>query len=260
VGEGGVAILYFSYRLILFPIGIFSNALSQAILPVFSVQALEETRDELKQTLSFGLRATFFVMLPASIGYIVLARPIIKALFEGGRFGADSAIATAQALLFYSIGLFAYGGTRILQSCFFALKDTKTPAKVAAMALVVNIILNCLLMFPLKIAGLALATSISGISTFLVLFAMLKKRLGDFGIKDIIVSFLRILLASICMGLVCYFAGKINIAVGNSLLQRAVNLALPILAGLLSFVLLCFIFRVSEMRELWRWVAQRRNK
>ncbi|MFA5115514.1 MAG: murein biosynthesis integral membrane protein MurJ, partial [Candidatus Omnitrophota bacterium] len=86
VGEGGVAVLYFAYRLIQFPLGIFSNALSQAILPTFSTQALEENKDNLRRTLSFGMRLEFFVMLPASMGFIVLAHPIINGLFGGGRF------------------------------------------------------------------------------------------------------------------------------------------------------------------------------
>jgi putative peptidoglycan lipid II flippase len=100
VGDGGVAILYFSYRLIQFPLGIFSNSLSQAILPVFSTQALEENRDKLKNTLSFGLQAVFFMMLPASVAFMVLAKPIIATLFGGGRFDLYSVDTTANALLF----------------------------------------------------------------------------------------------------------------------------------------------------------------
>ncbi len=252
VGEGGVAVLYFAYRLILFPLGIFSTALSQAILPTLSTQALEDNHDRLKQTLTFGLRATFFVLLPASLGLMVLAHPIISTLFGGGRFDFYSAKITAQALFYYSIGLFAYGATKILQSCFFSLKDTVTPTKVAALALVLNIILNSLLMFPLKIGGLALATSISGIISFLILFFILKKRLKPFKVKGIINSFLRILTASLGMGLVCYFVSRIS-------LNKYIGLCLSILCGILSYILFCFIFRVSEMRELWRWLASRKN-
>jgi len=259
VGEGGVAVLYFSYRLILFPIGIFSTALSQAILPTFSTQALEESLDNLKRTFSFGMRATFLVMLPASVSFMVLGKPIIGALFGGGKFDAYSVNATASVLLFYSIGLFAYGATRILQSCFFALKDTLTPAKVSALALVLNIILNSILMFPLKIAGIALATSISGIVTFFILFFILTQRLKPFNLKPLISSFLKILCASLGMGLVCYFAAQKNVVAGNGILARVIILALPILAGLISYVIFCFIFRVKEMQELLKWLLRRKN-
>ena len=256
VGEGGVAVLYYAYRLILFPLGIFSTALSQAILPTFSTQALEDNHSNLKTTLSFGLRATFFVMLPASIGFMVLAHLIIETIFRGGKFDAYSVVQTANVLIFYSIGLFAYGATKILQSCFFALKDTVTPAKVSFLALIVNIILNSILMFPLKLGGLALATSISGTITFLILFFLLRKKIHGFGIKIIIISFTRILLASLAMGLVCWAVSK-NIPFDGRSLAKLFNLSLSIASGLISYIIFCFILRVREIQELWRWVIKK---
>ncbi len=256
VGEGGVAVLYYAYRLVLFPLGIFSNALSQAILPTFSTQALEDSHDNLKNTLSFGLRSTFFVMIPASVGFMVLAHPIIQTIFKGGKFDAYSATQTANVLIFYSIGLFAYGATKILQSCFFALKDTKTPAKISFVALIVNIVLNAILMFPMKLSGLALATSISGINTFLILFILLRKKIHGFNIKAITISFMRILLASLTMGLVCWAVSK-NIVFDGGTLARVFNLSLSIASGLISYVVFCLILRVKEIQELWRWVTKK---
>lgn len=253
VGEGGVAILYFSYRLIQFPLGIFSNALSQAILPALSTQALEDDHERLKQTLAWSLRAIFFVMIPASVGFMVLAMPIVSTLFGGRKFDMYSVQLTSSALFFYSIGLFAYGATKVLQSCFFALKDTVTPTKVAFAALVMNVALNALLMFPLKIAGIALATSLCGISTFFILFVILRRRLGDFNAREIFISFLRILLASLCMGAVCVLAVK-----ESSFLNKYLSLGLAIISGLFSYILFCFLFRVSEMQELWKWITRRR--
>lgn len=259
VGEGGVAGLYFAYRLVLFPIGIFSTALAQAILPTFSTQALEVDRDELKRTLSFGLRATSFALLPASIGLIVLARPIISAIFEGGRFDAYSASMTADVLFYYSIGLFAYGALRILQTCFFALKDTVTPTKISFLALVINIVLNSILMFPMKLSGIALATSISGIASFIFLFVILEKKIGDFKVKEIMVSFGRIFAASLCMGLVCYFVSQKSIFPSGTTLLKFLNLGVVIIAGIISYAAFCFIFRVREMRDLWDWVVLRKS-
>ncbi len=253
VGDGGVAILYFSYRLIQFPLGIFSNSLSQAILLAFSSQALEESRDKLRDTLAFGLRAVFFAMLPAAVAFMVLAKLIISALFGGGRFDLYSIDTTANALLFYSIGLFAYSGTKIIQSCFFSLKDTMTPAKIAFLALIMNIILNSILMFPFRISGLALATSISGITSFIILLIMLRKKIGGFGIKGIVVSFARILAASISMGVVCYFVSV------NSPLNKYLTLSFTITLGLLSYVGFCFIFKVREIQQLRNWLTRTRE-
>jgi len=258
VGEGGVAILYFSYRLIQFPLGIFSNALSQAILPTFSTQALEDEHSKLKHTLSWGLRANFFVMLPASIGLMVLAYPIVSTLFGGGRFDPHATTATAGALFYYSVGLCAYGATKILQSCFFSLKDTVTPTKTAALALVMNIILNAALMFPMKIAGLALATSISGIITFCVMFILLRKKLGGIKSGEIIVSFLRVLLASLGMGLVCYLAHK-NLFLGAGTLSKIINLSFALIFGFISYIIFCFLLQVQEMHQLWQWLKNRKG-
>lgn len=253
VGDGGVAILYFSYRLIQFPLGIFSNALSQAILPMLSTQALEEDRDALRKTFSFGLRATFFVLLPASLGFIVLSRPVIDALFGGGRFDAYSVNKTAEALLFYSIGLFAYGATKMVQSCFFALKDTLTPAKVSAIALGLNVIFNVLLMFPMGISGLALATSLSGIITFVMLLTMLKKKIKPFSLTSLFFSFKKMLAASLCMAAVCFFCSRHGLIAGSGAFFKLANLGLVICAGILSYIVFCFVFGVKEIRELRRW-------
>ncbi len=254
VGEGGVAILYFSYRLILFPLGIFSTALSQAILPTFSTQALAESHDKLKETLSFGLRATFFLLLPASAGLMALSKPIIATLFQGGRFDAYSAELTSGALFFYSIGLFAYGSTRVLQACFFALKDTLTPAKISFLALILNILFNSLLMFPMKIAGLALATSISGIISFFFLFSILRKRLRPFRISEMVNSFLRIVLASVAMAGVCSFLSRKSILQLPGRIGAFANLGLMLIAGCLAYIFFCFIFRVKEMRQVQQWI------
>ena len=252
VGVGGVAVLYFSYRLIQFPLGIFSNSLSQAILPSMSTQALEAGREPLKRTLSFGLRATFLVMVPASVGFMVLAMPIIQAIFQGGKFGAQAAELTAGTLFYYSLGLCAYAGSKILQTCFFALKDTVTPAKVSALSLALNIIFNFLLMFPMKVYGLALATSLSGIITFFILFGMLTKKLGFHAEARLIMfSFGRILAASLGMGLVCYCSSLNPVVAGNGVIPRCINLCASIFAGLVSYAAFGFVFKVRELRELW---------
>ncbi len=244
VGEGGVAVLYFSYRLIQFPLGVFSNAISQAILPTFSRQAIANEESELKRTLSFGLRSVFFIMVPSGIFFMVLALPLINAFFSGGRFDSYSAHLTAQALFFYSIGLSAYGANKVLQACFFSLKDTVTPAKISALSLVLNIILNSILMFPFKIAGIALATSISGIITFLVLFILAKKRIGDFGVKEIGNSFLRIFICGAGMGFVCYLSAYLSP-------NRFLGILISLIAGLISYIVFCLVFKVKEMRQLF---------
>jgi putative peptidoglycan lipid II flippase len=252
VGEGGVAALYFSYRLIQFPLGIFGNSLSQAILPALSCQAAEADYTKLKETLLFGLRSVIFIMVPASIGFMVLSDAIIFTLFSGGRFNAYSAHITSSALFFYSIGLFAYGASRILQCGYFALKDTVTPTKVAAIALVFNVSLNAILMFPMKLAGLAFATSISGIISFFILFTILRRKLGGLRVRDLLEFSVRVLCASIVMGEVCYIASTYHIALHNHLLVRIVDLLLPMICGAAAYFIMCIVLKIEQVKSIGR--------
>jgi len=256
VGEGAVAILYFAYRIIQFPLGIFSTALTQAALPTFSQQALEDSLDSLKHTLLFSLKAMMLVLLPATIGCLVLSKFIIANLFGGGRFDSYSVDRTAQVLFFYSLGLVAYGGSKILQSCFFALKDTATPAKVLALNVVLNVIFNSLLMFPLQVNGLALATSISGFICFGVLLFLLYQRLDGFDLKRLSGSLIRILAASLAMGLVAFITQRFFIF-GDSGFFRFLSVCIVLSFSGCSYLLFCLLFKVEQINLLWQWVARK---
>jgi len=252
VGQGGVAALYFAYRLIQFPLGIFGNSLSQAILPNLSCQAANNEPGKLKDTLCFGLRSILFVMIPASAGFMVLSRLIISSLFMGGRFDAYAASATSSALFFYSIGLFAYGCVKILQCGFFALKDTVTPTVVSAIALVINIFLNAALMYPLKLKGMALATSISGIFSCLALFYIIDRKLGGLDKKALAVFIFKVSLASAGMALVCWLAERANPQVSAHIVSRLFNLMFPICCGMAAYVGFSLLLGLDQARSLLR--------
>ena len=247
VGSGGVAALYYANRIFQFPLAIFGIAIAQAALPTMSREALEADSDKLKKTLSFSLRVINFIIVPASVGLIALAVPITQTLFERGRFDHYSTLITANALVFYSIGLFSYSGIKILVSCFYSLKDTAAPVKIAVVSLLLNIVLNLALMFPLKIGGLALAASISGIFNFFALFYMLRKKIGSLGGRKILVSFLKALAASLAMAIVIYIcAFKINL-----------NLFVVILIAILSYIMAVFVLGVEEARESLSWALKK---
>ena len=261
VGEGGVAALYFSYRLIQFPLGIFGNALAQAILPTLAHQAVDSgSKEKFNETLLFGLRSVLFIMIPASAGFIALSRPIIETLFAGGKFDAASVQITSGALLFYSIGLFAYAGVRIMQHGFFALKDTRTPAFVSALALVLNVLLNAIFMFPLKLKGLALATSCAGIANFLLLFMLLNRKTGGLGLASLGVFVAKVVAASLAMGAACYLSLRIQPALGCPGIERVLRLAIPVAIGVASYLLLCLALRVEHAWRIVRWLTRRRAR
>lgn len=260
VGEGGVAALYYSNRLVQFPLAIFGISVAQAALPSMSVHAARDDVEKFKETLSFSLRTVFFVMVPASVGLAVLARPITAILFQRGSFNVYSTQITSFALLFYSLGIFAYSGVKVLVSGFYALQDTKTPLKIAAASLVVNIALNLILMFPLKVGGLALATSISALNNFLMLFFALRRKVGAMDGARIASSFLRVSGASALMGAACFISANIlshGLAFGSSSV-KVLSLAVIITVGIASYAIGCFIFRVEELKNFLKWALKRR--
>ncbi|MDP2921456.1 MAG: murein biosynthesis integral membrane protein MurJ [Candidatus Omnitrophota bacterium] len=248
VGVGGVAALYYANRIFQFPLAIFGIAIAQAALPTMSREALETDSDSLKKTLSFSLRVINFIIVPASIGLMVLAVPITQALFERGKFDHYSTLITANALMFYSIGLFSYSGIKILVSCFYSLKDTLTPVKIAAASLLLNIILNLALMYPLKIGGLALSASVSGIFNFFALFYVLNKKIGDLGGLKILSSFLKVTLASAAMGLVSYVCA----------FNLGLNIFIVIFIAIASYIASAFVFDVKEAKEFLSWALKKR--
>ncbi|MDI6755545.1 MAG: murein biosynthesis integral membrane protein MurJ [Thermodesulfobacteriota bacterium] len=202
--EGSVSYLYFADRLLEFPMGIFAIAIATAVLPALSEQTARNDIQGMKETFSFSLRLVFFVTLPAMVGLIVLRVPIINLLFQRGAFSVHSAEMTAQALLYYALGLAAFAGVRIVVPAFYSLKDTKTPVKVAFLALLANAGFGAVLMFPLKHGGLALATSLAAGLNFTLLVILLRKKLGRMGGRKILRSFLQSLGASLAMGVAAY--------------------------------------------------------
>jgi putative peptidoglycan lipid II flippase len=249
VGTGGVAALYFSYRLVQFPLGIFSNSLSQAILPLMSCQALEEDKAKLRRTVSFGLRSVLFIMLPASVGFMVLSRTIVAALFQGGKFDAYAVDMTASALFFYSFGLFAFGASRVVNCAFFAIKDTVTPTKIAGLTLILNIVFNGLFIFPLKLGGLALATSCSGVITFFVLLSRLTRSIGGLDRRELTVFAVKTCAASAGMGLVCYAAAA-AFPLHRGIIGRALSVAVPMAAGAAAYCVFASLLRIEEMAKI----------
>lgn len=260
VGDGAVAALYFSNRIIQFPLGIFVISLASAALPTMSAHAAQNDDKKFKDTLSFSLRGVFLIMFPAMAGLLVMSGPVIKILFERGLFSSYSTNITAAALFFYSFGLFAYAGTKILTNGFYALQDTKTPVKTALAALLINIFFNLILMWKLKVGGLALATSISGIFNFAALFYLLDKKIGYLDRKRITTACLKIFVSSVIMGIVCYLVFQ-NIKfsfIEHSFIREAARMALTIISSIAVYGGCVYILGVEQVRTIAKWILKRK--
>jgi putative peptidoglycan lipid II flippase len=203
--QGSITYLFYSMRLIQFPIGIFGVAMGMAVLPTLSEHAVKGDFDRLREDFSFALRLLFFIAVPSMTGLIALRQPIVNLLFQRGQFDHTATLGTAEALLFYSIGIWSIVGVRVITAAFYSMQDTKTPVKIAAVGVASNLILSITLMGPLKHSGLALANSLaSGINFFLLSF-YLKKKLRHIDAKRIMLSFSQIFFSSCIMGMAGWF-------------------------------------------------------
>jgi putative peptidoglycan lipid II flippase len=258
--EGSVSYLYYADRLLEFPMGIFAIAIATAVLPTLSDHSAQKNVEGLKETVSYALRLVFFVTLPAMVGLIVLRHPILHLLFRRGAFTTFSVDMTAHAVLYYSLGLAAFAGVRIIVPAFYSLQDTKTPVKIAAWALLANALLGLALMFPLKHGGLALATSVAAALNFTLLIIILKRRLGRMGARRIARSFCKSLGASMFMGVVVYLlsAGTAWQQGGVTLFKVGV-LSASMLIGVVIYMATCFFLGSEELESVLALLRRKRT-
>lgn len=202
---GSVTALYYSNRLMQLPLAIFAIALSTAALPAMSDAAARSDTKTLKETLNYSLRLMLFAVVPSMAGLVVFGLPIIKMLFERGRFDAGASATTYSALAFYAAGLPAYSAVKIFASAFYARKETAVPVKVAAFAMAINATLNILLMRRFAVGGLAMATAIASAFNAFWLFVILRRQIGPLGARKIAASLGKTLIASTAMCAAAYF-------------------------------------------------------
>jgi putative peptidoglycan lipid II flippase len=258
--EGSLTYLFYGMRMVLFPLGIFGVALGTAILPTLSLQAAAGQMDELKKTLAFGLRMVFFIIIPSMIGLMVLRVPIIHLFFEHGEFTAAATAGTATAMAFYAIGLPAFAGTRIVVGAFYAIKDTKTPVKVAVLAMVVNIILNLSLMFPLGHGGLALATSLSALLNLSLLIFIINKRLEGIEWISVFQSVKKVVLATLPIVLIgWYVSGAPVWGLAGEWFSKGIWLLGGITAAVLAYVIMHRWFKTDELAFVFRSIKETRT-
>src|SRR2546427_1705252 len=178
--EGSVTAIYIADRVMELVLGGYAVDVSTVILPLLSRQAALRQMNELKTTLNFAARIILFITLPATVGLIILRQEIIEVLFQHGDFNATSTALTAWALPFFALGLSAFSMVKIIVPAFYALQDTRTPVKIALVAMFLNIALNFLFIRPLENGGPALATSASAFFNSFSLLAVLYQRPGSF--------------------------------------------------------------------------------
>ena len=203
--QGSISFLYYAQRFFEFPQGVVTASVTQSILPSISRLAAEGNIEGMKETISYCVQLTLLITVPAMVGLIVCARPIISLVFMGGTFSYISAINSASALMFYAIGLPFVAIARIATRAFIALDDTKTPALLALIAFIINICLSIILMPQLKHCGLALATSLTALCNMVMLLWVLRRKVGAFNWRVIGLTAIKSGVASLPMGIVVWY-------------------------------------------------------
>lgn len=247
--EGSITALYYSNRLMQLPLALFAISMVTVALPQMSSEAVSNNYDELKQTLIQSIRNITFFILPAAIGLIILGKPIIKVLFERGKFTQQATYMTYSCLTFYSLGLLSFSLSKIFISVFYALKNTKYPVKIAFYTLILNIVLNIIFMQFLAVGGLALATSISSTIAVALLFLKMEKKVKTGVVLKLKNFFIKIIIVNILFFMFLVF---LKLIVKNIFLLTFIG----IFFGILFYFLCSYLFKIEETKIISRYIKK----
>ena len=235
---GSVSWLYYSDRLSELPLGVFGIAISTVILPSLSRKHAEDSTDYFSKTIDWALRLVLLIAIPSAVALFLLAGPLIATLFDYGEMQNRDVLMAAMSLQAYSLGLVAFMLIKVLAPGYFSRQDTKTPVRIAIKAMIANMVLNLILVFPLQHVGLALATTLSAyLNAGLLFYGLI--RCGVYRpAKGWITYFGQLALANTAMGAVLwYLAADVSFWLEWSVLERASQTAMLVCSGLLVYAM-----------------------
>jgi putative peptidoglycan lipid II flippase len=250
-GTGAVSWLDFAFRLMYLPIGLFGVSIATAATPAISRMVAEQDFARIRSTLAHALGLMLLLNLPATIGLIVLARPIVAVIFEHGNFTAADTIATAAALQLYAIGLIGYSVVRIISPTFYAVGRSRIPVMVSAGSVAVNVVLNVALVRAMGYRGLALGTSITAIVNASVQLVLLRREIHGLEGSRIAASLARVAAASAVMGAVTWgvHMAMLDALPGSTLTLQVLRLLVTIGVSLAALAGVAQLLRIREFAE-----------
>jgi putative peptidoglycan lipid II flippase len=260
-GTGAVSWLTYAFRIMYLPIGLFGVSVATAMLPAVSERAALNDEDGMREAVSRALALTMMLNVPATFGLLALATPIVKLLFEHGRFLATDTSPTATALQLYACGLIGYSAARIASPTFYALNQSRVPVIVSAGTITLNVLVSLLLVRFMGFQGLALGTSISAIVNGGVLIVLLGRRLHGLHGRRLFASLLKIVAASLVMLMTVLAIGAVVewVIPGDGTGRQIVRLAATIGAGLAALAAAAAVLRLSEFAELVATIQRQRT-
>ncbi len=247
-----VSALEYSYNLYLIIVGVFSYTLSNIIFPELSKLTADNNKNMIVEILNKSIKISLFLIIPMSVGIGVLSNDIIRLIYERGEFTATSTYLTGGALTYYAIGMIGYGIMEILNKAFYAMQDSKTPMKVSAVAIVMNIILSICLVKVSDYLGLPLAASITSVITAVIMVYAINKDMNGIVNKKTVVEFLKTIVSALIMGIVVYLIEKINLK------YQIVTLALSVVTGVITYLAMMLVLKSETIDEFKKMLKLRR--
>lgn len=246
LATGAISYLYYSDRLLEFPIGIFAVAISTVILPALSKIDIEVNKDKYVKTLEWGIKLVLLLGIPSMCGIIALKEPIIRTIFMRGAFTSEHVLLSSASLLASISGLCAIMLVRVLVQGFAAIEDTKTPVRCSLIAIFSNIVFNLILVWPLDYVGLALSTALAAFVNLSLLFYFLhKKSIYTLSLSTIL-FIVKALLAGALMGVVLkYLAPEFDAWVKMTTFEAACYLALFVSIGSVIYAATCLLLGIK---------------
>ncbi len=257
--EGAASWLNYAFRLMYLPIGLFGVSIATATLPTVSRHATQKDLGAVRDTISRGISLMLTLNIPATVGLIVLGFPIVRVIFEHGKFNPNDTLATATALQLYAVGLVGYSVVRIVSPVFYALGRSRVPVIVSAGAVLVNATLSILLVRAMGYAGLALGTSLAALFNATVLFVVLRQSIGGLNEGRLLNSAVRIALASAAMGGAALAIDRwLTAAMPQSALPwQILRLTVTIGAALVVLAAAAWALRIEEFKDSAGMVLRR---
>jgi putative peptidoglycan lipid II flippase len=253
VSDGAISWLSYAFRLMQLPIGVFGVAVGTTALTHLSRDAANQDWESLRATLRRGLRMVLFLTIPSTVGLALLGVPIIRLIYQHGRFTEHATLETARALSGYAIGLAAYAAIKVVAPAFYALGRTRVPLIGSVTAVAANLVWNLLTFRRFGHVGLAVGTSIAALVNFFVLAFAFQHQVRGLLSRELLLPVLRILAASAVMAAVVWLvSSRMELLTGRSVSMFAVQAFVPIAAGIAVYFGAARVLGVEEARTLVR--------
>jgi putative peptidoglycan lipid II flippase len=258
-GTGAVSWLDYAFRLMYLPIGLFGVSVATASTPAISRLIAAEEMGRVRSTIAHAISLMMLLNVPATLGLVVLAEPIVRVIFEHGSFTAADTAATASALRFYALGLLGYSVVRIVSPAFYALGLARTPVMVSAGSVIVNVALNLALVRVLGYRGLALGTSLTALINAALQLALLRHEIRGIEGRSLAASFARIATAAAAMAVAAAGADWLMARwlPGETILLQAIRLAWSIGLAVLVLAAAAWALGIPEFNEARESIGRR---